>query len=97
MVVAAFESLVAQFLKDAHLLEAHAEAASPEEVPTFPSDETEQAGLGASRDEGACALDDIRVEAAAQALVPRHHDDQRLAAGLSLADGEQRVDRGVDP
>jgi hypothetical protein len=52
--------------------------------------------LRAFEDVGGARLDGVGVEAAAQPLVAGHHKDQRVAVGPRLADGEQRVDRGID-
>ena len=70
---------VAHPLEDADFLDAHLEAAAPEKVPSFPAHQPKSdATAGGARDEAAGRLDDVRVEAAAQSLVGRHHDQQNF-------------------
>ena len=80
---------VAHPLEDADFLDAHLEAAAPEKVPPLPAHQAQDdAAASRARDEAAGRLDDVGVEAAAQAFVGRHHDQQDFCVGSRRRLGE---------
>src|SRR2546429_2740843 len=73
---------VLQCLEDTNLFEPDLETATLVEVATLAADEPQNDGPMLARDDHVGRrLHDIRVEAAAQALVGRHDDDHRPRAG----------------
>jgi hypothetical protein len=71
------------------------EALGPEVVTALPADQRQRhLPVGLLEDEAARRLDDVAVEAAAQPLVRRHHDEQRRRPGVP--GGEQWVRRRLD-
>ncbi len=84
--------------ENAHVLAADGEASPAEEVPALAPDENELDLLArVVDDERGRSLDDVRVEAAGQALVSRDDDELNARARLPhIALGEQRMRRRID-
>ena len=85
-------------LEDADFLERHGKAPALEEVAPFSSNQAKFDASGPRPgDIGARRLDDVRVEAAAQPLVCRDDDQQRLRPGALLVLDQEGMQRGIDP